>query len=100
MHTLFELLSLPTLWPDSMKTSQGISEQTMDQENISHCLEMSLFFIRGTLPVSPLNCIQYKNPVYLEDDHISAGLAVAINKWRQIYRVLFILWRDCQINEL
>ncbi len=47
-------------------------------------------FLHGSRPVSPLNCMQCKNPILLEYASVSDELADATNKWEQIYKSLYI----------
>ena len=65
-----------------------------EPEKSCHCSNDVPVILQGSLPESPLNCMQCKTPVSLEDVSVSDELADAINKWGQLYSSLFTLWRD------
>jgi hypothetical protein len=65
-----------------------------DSEKTCHCHSDEPVILQGSLPESPLNCMQCKNPVSLEGTNVSGELAEAINKWGRIHSSLFTLWRD------
>ena len=65
-----------------------------DREKTCHCSNDAPVILQGSLPESPLNCMQCKIPVSLEDANVSDELADAINKWGQLYSSLFTLWCD------
>jgi len=64
----------------------------LDQDKICHCPKDEPALLHGSLPVSPLNCMQCKKPIRLNDVIISNELEHAILKWARIYNSLFILW--------
>ena len=71
-----------------------------DPENTCHCSSETPVILQGPRPVSPLNCMQCKNPVStvstvsLDGAKSSDGLTSTINKWKQLYSALFTLWHD------
>jgi len=66
----------------------------MDQDNICRCSTDEPALLHGALPVSPLNCMQCKRSILLNDAIISNELGDAIFKWAKTYNSLFILWSD------
>jgi len=74
----------------SMKT-QSVR---LGQDNICRCSRDKPTLLHGSLPVSPLNCMQCKKPVILNNEITSNELEHATFKWAKTYNALFILWSD------
>lgn len=66
----------------------------LDQDKTCRCSIDKPALLQGSLPTSPLNCMQCKKPIPLNDPIISNGLEHAIFKWAKIYNSLFTLWSD------
>ena len=66
----------------------------LDQDNICRCSRNEPALLRGSLPISPLNCMQCRKPILLSDAIISKELEQATFKWAKTYNSLFILWSD------
>ena len=64
------------------------------QSNICHCSTDEPAILNGALPVSPLNCMQCKSPIPLNDVIIPNELQHALSKWAKSYNSLFILWSE------
>ncbi len=66
----------------------------LDQDNICRCSRDEPALLHGSLPVSPLYCMQCKKPILLNDAIITNELEHATIKWAKTYNSLFILWSD------
>lgn len=65
-----------------------------DQDNICRCSKDEPAILNGSLQVSPLICMQCKQPILLNDAIITNELKHAILKWAKTYNSLFNLWFD------
>ena len=65
-----------------------------DTEDTCHCSSETPVILQGSLPGSPLNCMQCKKSVSIDDAKASGRLTGAINIWEQLYSALFTLWHD------
>jgi len=58
----------------------------LPSEITCHCSNDEPVILHGALRKSPLNCMQCKKPVLLEDKNISEKLANKTNEWWQAYK--------------
>ncbi len=65
-----------------------------NQANSCHCSIDAPVIMQGSLPESPVNCMQCKRPVSIDNTNIFDELVDTINKWGQLYSALFTLWND------
>ncbi|MBT3203048.1 MAG: DUF2310 family Zn-ribbon-containing protein [Gammaproteobacteria bacterium] len=59
-----------------------------------HCSNDKPILLKGSNPLSPIICIDCKNPVSLENVNITNKLKALLGKWAQIYHSIFTLWSD------